>query len=47
MTLILIDQDPWILGELCEKILYLDNNNLTVYKKEDLLEKQMRWSWKS
>ncbi len=47
ITIIIIEQDPWILGEICDKFLYVQNNNINQVNKEDILEKKAQWCWKN
>ncbi len=45
-TILIIEQDPWILGEICQSILHVENTTIQRTEKSDLLEKQPQWSWK-
>jgi energy-coupling factor transporter ATP-binding protein EcfA2 len=45
-TIILIDQDPWLIGELCNQFLFLNNKTINHQEKEDLMEQRPQWSWK-
>ena len=46
MTILIIEQDPWILGEICQKLLYVQDKKAKMQSKEQFLEKTSGWSWK-
>ena len=46
MTIILIEQDPWLVGELCQRYFFLKDAMLQEVMKEDLLEQTPQWAWK-
>ena len=45
-TVLLIEQDPEILGELCNSLLKLTDKNIQRVKTSDILEKQLQWRWR-
>jgi energy-coupling factor transport system ATP-binding protein len=45
-TILIIDQDPWIIGELSDTLLYINQKMVTKVSKDSVLEKTSQWSWK-
>ena len=45
MTIIIIDQDPWIIGELCENCLFVENKRVKPVRKEDIMHQDTCWRW--
>ena len=46
ITILVIEQDPEILGELCHDLLKVTNYQLQRVKKFEILEKQPQWRWR-
>lgn len=46
MTILLIDQDPWMMGEVCQHYLLLENKTVTRVDKAVVLETSPGWKWK-
>ncbi|UYP44917.1 putative ABC transporter ATP-binding protein [Candidatus Lokiarchaeum ossiferum] len=46
-TILIIEQDPWILGEMCQSILHVEDCTIRRTDKNRLLEKKPQWSWKT
>ncbi len=46
MTILIIEQDPWILGEMCNRLIQVSNKNISSVSKDSLLEKKPSWCWK-
>ncbi|MBN1215632.1 MAG: ABC transporter ATP-binding protein [Candidatus Lokiarchaeota archaeon] len=44
-TILLISQDPWIIGELCNNILYLHNSTIDCIPTKQKIQKSPQWSW--
>ncbi|MBY9005819.1 MAG: ABC transporter ATP-binding protein [Candidatus Lokiarchaeota archaeon] len=44
-TILLISQDPWIIGELCHHILYFNNYSIKYQPTEEKIQKVPQWSW--
>lgn len=45
MTIIIIDQDPWLIGELCTEFLFLYEKKLELKQKTDIMRQDPAWSW--
>lgn len=45
ITLLIIEQDPFILGELAQYFLLIKDGAITRYSKEKLLKKDLQWCW--
>lgn len=45
-TLLIIEQDPEILGALCEKLLVIEESSIELVPKSNLLVKEKSWTWK-
>jgi energy-coupling factor transporter ATP-binding protein EcfA2 len=45
MTIIIIDQDPWIIGELCENCLFIENKRIKIVRKEEIMHQDTCWRW--
>ncbi len=46
ITILLIEQDPEILGQLCKDLLKLTGAQIQRVKTSDVLEKQPQWRWR-
>ena len=46
-TIIIIDQNPWLIGDLCSELYLLENKTVKKAARDDLLEKSPAWVWKS
>ena len=46
ITILIIEQDPEILGELCSDLLKLEDGAILRVKKSEILEKQLQWRWR-
>lgn len=44
-TIIIIEQDPWLVGELCTDILFLNEKGITREDKMNLIQKRPSWRW--
>lgn len=44
-TIIIIEQDPWLIGELCKDILFLSRKNISRINKAEILVKKPSWRW--
>ena len=44
-TIVIIEQDPRIIGEICESILFFQDKSIERKEKKELLEKKEEWSW--
>jgi energy-coupling factor transport system ATP-binding protein len=44
-TILVIDQDPNFIGDLCTSALLIKENRIIRVAKEDVLTQQMGWSW--
>jgi energy-coupling factor transporter ATP-binding protein EcfA2 len=45
ITILLIDQDPWLAGELCQSVLLLDDKHIFRVPKDRVLSRSQNWSW--
>ena len=45
-TILIIEQDPWIIGLICQSIFHVENRTIRRIEKNQLLEKKPQWSWK-
>jgi energy-coupling factor transport system ATP-binding protein len=45
ITIILIDQDPWMVGELCSRALLIDGHTVSPVSMDRVLTKEPTWRW--
>ncbi|MHA1776206.1 MAG: ATP-binding protein [Promethearchaeia archaeon] len=46
MTILIASNDPWLIGNLCQEILYIQDTKITRLHKSELMAKQPNWMWK-
>ncbi len=45
MTILIASNDPWLIGQMCEKILFIENQQVDLKQKSDVMERKQMWSW--
>lgn len=45
-TILIIEQDPWLVGNVCDLFIQIKDKGAQILKKEEVLEQTMQWSWK-
>lgn len=45
MTILIASNDPWLIGQICSEILFIDDRTLQRKKKTDLMKKMPLWMW--
>jgi energy-coupling factor transporter ATP-binding protein EcfA2 len=46
ITILISSNDPWLIGELCKKVLHISEDSITMKSAEEVLELKSRWGWK-
>lgn len=46
ITLIISSNDPWLIGELCSKVIHIQNHRIIKKPSESILEIGETWKWK-
>ncbi|RLI64854.1 MAG: ABC transporter ATP-binding protein [Promethearchaeia archaeon] len=44
-TILIASNDPWLIGEICETILFFKNGSIKKISKEEIMEKRSSWRW--
>ena len=45
MTILIASNDPWLIGQMCEKILFIENQQVALKQKADVMVRDSMWRW--
>ncbi|WP_457559621.1 energy-coupling factor ABC transporter ATP-binding protein [Candidatus Harpocratesius sp.] len=45
MTILIASNDPWLIGQMCEEILYIKDHQISRRLKSELMRKRSLWMW--
>ncbi len=46
MTILLVGNEPWLIGEVCDQILVVDEGRVFRKSKSEVMERRPEWGWK-
>ncbi len=44
-TILIASNDPWLIGELCDKILFFNHNSIEKVSKKEIMYEKTSWRW--